>query len=905
MAPKAPPPPADPAEAIIAAIAAADGASGAAKAAALEPLVVMLNEPEKLPIMLEKAVSIFQVAAAVYAEAALTPAESATPESAQAVDTATKLVNGLCEAGAGSVALATCGASLMSIVRQPVSAAASDPCCVLLAGACAALAALAGSAEGRLTLRRGETVSPLLAIVQPSMSTQPALQAQAALALSRLAEAPMCRASFGAPDKLPLLLALLEPLATALPAADAPRLRARSKVLLLLGFCLYDGALLPALIEGGLVDAALALLKVLPVEPDAPPLSAEAIQCAAELRSNAATVLAIAGQSLAGRRAIVAAGGLHEIVYALGAPGAPCAIAGGAAAASKDAASAALIANLTLGVAHMAIDGAAAVTMASVPTTLPALVALLAPPTEGCVPGWSAVRGNACTALLHLVHQPSGRVALLAPPPSPSSSVGEVDAPDAAPESKDDSAAAAGIETVVALLANPLSALQDSGLLATAADIVGQCASEASGRETLMAAGAATALLSFFDASQPPALLEAAAAAFAALASHPTACAMLKGPPAPASSPETAPEDAAPESKEGGELGEAAAPPPPPPPPIAIAITLLAHALPSMQRAGCSLVQAACSDAVSAGSLIKLGALPLLQQLTVATGAASGAPGAAVATEPLSLAAAARASILAICNAVPAAQLWYKGSIPLSLPTSDGFYGCTRDTAFLALEDLATSNAGPEVLSVDAADDPPLAALITSARALLQTHAKKGATPAALASTLATFVCQQMGGAVEYLEYEYYTEPEEQLAALRVVSGTRVVPLGEVKAGATRHRALLFKVLCDKLGLQASYDMGACVRGAHAHHAWNTMILNRKEVLVDVMHAPGTLHPLGSDAARRYMRIDEFAFASLQSTYIKRTEPLPAGTAVDATSAKQYYDGLFGDAVPPPPKCKA
>ena len=39
---------------------------------------------------------------------------------------------------------------------------------------------------------------------------------------------------------------------------------------------------------------------------------------------------------------------------------------------------AALIANLTLGVAHLAIDGAAAVTMASVPTTLPALVALLA-----------------------------------------------------------------------------------------------------------------------------------------------------------------------------------------------------------------------------------------------------------------------------------------------------------------------------------------------------------------------------------------------------------------------------------------------------------------------------------------------------------------------------------------------
>ena len=73
----------------------------------------------------------------------------------------------------------------------------------------------------------------------------------------------------------------------------------------------------------------------------------------------------------------------------------------------------------------------------------------------------------------------------------------------------------------------------------------------------------------------------------------------------------------------------------------------------------------------------------------------------------------------------------------------------------------------------------------------------------------------------------------------------------------------MFKVLADRAGLNASLETGTCIRGAHAHHAWNTMILDGKVVVIDLLHAPGECYEEGSDAARRYQRIGEFAFSSL------------------------------------------
>ena len=63
-------------------------------------------------------------------------------------------------------------------------------------------------------------------------------------------------------------------------ATDALALRLRAKILLLLGFCLYDGTLLPQLLEASLLESALALLAPLPppADPDAELPSGEALQ---------------------------------------------------------------------------------------------------------------------------------------------------------------------------------------------------------------------------------------------------------------------------------------------------------------------------------------------------------------------------------------------------------------------------------------------------------------------------------------------------------------------------------------------------------------------------------------------------------------------------------------------------
>ena len=116
---------------------------------------------------------------------------------------------------------------------------------------------------------------------------------------------------------------------------------------------------------------------------------------------------------------------------------------------------------------------------------------------------------------------------------------------------------------------------------------------------------------------------------------------------------------------------------------------------------------------------------------------------------------------------------------------------------------------------------------------------------------------------MDYEAYELFEAPAAAVDELRAASGTRVVPLGSITVGRARHRAILFKVLADRAGLKASLEMGTCVRGAHAHHAWNTMIVNGKVVVVDLLHTPGECYEEGSDAARRYQRIGEFAFCSL------------------------------------------
>jgi len=265
------------------------------------------------------------------------------------------------------------------------------------------------------------------------------------------------------------------------------------------------------------------------------------------------------------------------------------------------------------------------------------------------------------------------------------------------------------------------------------------------------------------------------------------------------------------------------------------------------------LAAAACADATNANILLKMKSLPTL--IALAKGG--------------SVDAAARAAIDSMCSAIPAAQLWHSGGLPMAVSIADGFWAVTRNTAMLAVDDMAQSNVGPEVLVVDCRSDELLAESVAASREIVSASTTAGASTGEAAAALARYVCERLGGVVEYEQYEKFDDPSHELDKLRAEVGSRVVPIGSLSVGSARHRAVLFKVLADRCeGLRCSLDVGQCIRGAHAHHAWNTMLVDDDVVVVDLVHAPGAFYAEGSDAARRYKRIGEYAFSSLASSHM-------------------------------------
>jgi len=252
-------------------------------------------------------------------------------------------------------------------------------------------------------------------------------------------------------------------------------------------------------------------------------------------------------------------------------------------------------------------------------------------------------------------------------------------------------------------------------------------------------------------------------------------------------------------------------------------------------------LDAPCADAVNAATLVRLQTLPMLSQLAPTSSAA-------------------KAALDALCVAVPSAQLWRAGTLGTGVAIRDGFYAVTRDAQMLDVETLAKSNVGTEVLLVDTATDPALAECCALAAELVAAQP----TPAEAAAALARLVCDRLGGPVPYEVYQHYDAPSQAVDALRAARASRVLPLGQLTVGGARHRATLFKALADRTGaVPCSLTLGKCIRGAHAHHAWNVLLIGDQEVVVDLCHAPGAIYADASDAARKYKRIDEHAFASL------------------------------------------
>lgn len=126
-------------------------------------------------------------------------------------------------------------------------------------------------------------------------------------------------------------------------------------------------------------------------------------------------------------------------------------------------------------------------------------------------------------------------------------------------------------------------------------------------------------------------------------------------------------------------------------------------------------------------------------------------------------------------------------------------------------------------------------------------------------SALAVLVCDAMGGQVEPGKQHDFLW-ELHMSELKLEVQSNIIPIGKIKKGTYYHRALLFKILADRIGLSCSL-----VRGQY-NRAWNEILLVKggkkpcgyaqpESYIIDLMHQPGNLMKSNSPAAQAYQSI--------------------------------------------------
>ncbi|KAJ4916086.1 Protein kinase superfamily protein [Raphanus sativus] len=128
-----------------------------------------------------------------------------------------------------------------------------------------------------------------------------------------------------------------------------------------------------------------------------------------------------------------------------------------------------------------------------------------------------------------------------------------------------------------------------------------------------------------------------------------------------------------------------------------------------------------------------------------------------------------------------------------------------------------------------------------------------------LVKKLAVLVGDYMGGPV--------VDPDSTLRAwwslsysLKATLSSMVLPLGSLTIGLARHRALLFKVLCDSVGVPCRIVKGQQYTGSDDVAMNSIKTDDGREYIVDLMGDPGTLIP--ADAAGLQMDYDESVYSA-------------------------------------------
>ncbi|XP_073281836.1 probable serine/threonine-protein kinase SIS8 isoform X1 [Primulina huaijiensis] len=202
---------------------------------------------------------------------------------------------------------------------------------------------------------------------------------------------------------------------------------------------------------------------------------------------------------------------------------------------------------------------------------------------------------------------------------------------------------------------------------------------------------------------------------------------------------------------------------------------------------------------------------------------------------------------------VAAYRYWNYNALSYDDKILDGFYdlyGILNESTSSRMPSLVDLQGAPvsdditwEAILVNKAADPKLLRLEQEALELaskVRPHQENVIT-SSMVQKLAKIVSDHMGGPV--------SDPDKMLIAWRNISHrlkathrSMVLPIGSLTIGLARHRALLFKVLADSLGIRCRLVKGLEFAGS-ADVAMDIVEIDGREYIVDLMADPGTLIP--------------------------------------------------------------
>ncbi|KAI3877059.1 hypothetical protein MKW92_019610 [Papaver armeniacum] len=200
-------------------------------------------------------------------------------------------------------------------------------------------------------------------------------------------------------------------------------------------------------------------------------------------------------------------------------------------------------------------------------------------------------------------------------------------------------------------------------------------------------------------------------------------------------------------------------------------------------------------------------------------------------------------------------KYWTSNVVNCNEKINDGFYDVHSITSntlmqgnmplLVDLQALSVSdNVEYEVVLVNHSVDPTLQNLERCVDSLaLECRASElGPVASGLLQKIANLVVDSMGGPVSDAD-EMLSRWVVRRNQLRSSLNTNVIPIGSLDLGLSRHRALLFKVLADRINLPCRLVKGSYYTGTD-DGAVNMIKLDYDcEYIIDLMGAPGVLIP--------------------------------------------------------------